>query len=164
MVLHINGRLRENNEGVRTEITSDLHEVVCKIMNLIHRQCEMKMIIKEPSSTWNLNTVVIHSLFTCYSVNTPHMLNGGSIPLLLCQKPVFLWINYVLIHQAFELCKKYWVFKVNNWIIWHIYRVSFLLSVSIHCIFECIKDIFKWIKGIYQWSKDIFKWINEISK
>ena len=41
----------------------------------------MKIIIEEPSSTGKLNKVVIHSLFTCYSVNTPHMLNGGSKPL-----------------------------------------------------------------------------------
>ena len=34
----------------------------------------MKIIIEEPSSTGKLNKVVIHSLFTCYSVNTPHML------------------------------------------------------------------------------------------
>ena len=41
----------------------------------------MKIIIKEPSSTGNLNKAVIHSLFTSYFVNTPDMLNGGSIPL-----------------------------------------------------------------------------------
>ena len=33
-----------------------------KMMNLIPRQCEMKTIIEEPSSTGNLNKVVIHSL------------------------------------------------------------------------------------------------------
>ena len=49
----------------------------------------MKTIIEEPSSTGNLNKVVIHSLFTCYFVNTPQMLNGGSIPLPFCRKPVF---------------------------------------------------------------------------
>ena len=41
----------------------------------------MKTIIEEPSSTENLNKVGIHSLFTCYFVNTSDMLNGGYIPL-----------------------------------------------------------------------------------
>ena len=50
-------------------------------MNLIPWQCEMKTIIEEPPSTGNLNKVVIHSIFTCYFVKTPHMLNGGSVPL-----------------------------------------------------------------------------------
>ena len=50
-----------------------------KKMNFIPRQCEMKIIIEEPSPTGNLNKIVIHSLFTCYFVNTPRMLNGGSI-------------------------------------------------------------------------------------
>ena len=50
----------------------------------------MKTIIEEPSSTGNSNNkVVIHALLTCYSVNTPHMLNGGSISLPFCWKPVF---------------------------------------------------------------------------
>ena len=49
----------------------------------------MKAIIGDISSTENLNKVVIHSLFTCYFVNTPHMLNGGSMPLSFCRKPVF---------------------------------------------------------------------------
>ena len=44
----------------------------------------MKTIIEEPSSTGNLNKVVIHSQLTCYFVNTPHMLNGGSVPLPFC--------------------------------------------------------------------------------
>ena len=85
----IDDRLRGDNNGVRTEMTSALHQVVWKIMNLIHWQCEMKTLIEEPSSTGNLNKVVIHSLFTCYFVNTPHMLNGGSKPLLFRRKPVF---------------------------------------------------------------------------
>ena len=59
------------------------------MMKLIPRQCEMKTIIEEPSSTGNLNKEVILSLFTCYFVNTPHMLNGGSIPLYFCWKSVF---------------------------------------------------------------------------
>ena len=59
------------------------------MMNLISRQCEIKTIIEEPSSTGNLNKVVIHSLSTCYFVNTPLMLNGGSISFPFCQKPVF---------------------------------------------------------------------------
>ena len=59
-------------------------------MNVIPRQCEMKTIIEEPSSTGNLNKVVIHSLFTCYFVNTPYMLNGGSVPLPFCQNTVFV--------------------------------------------------------------------------
>ena len=49
----------------------------------------MKTIIEEPSSTGNLNKVVIHSLSTCYFVNTPLMLNGGSISLPFCLKVVF---------------------------------------------------------------------------
>ena len=49
----------------------------------------MKTIIEEPSSTGNLNKVVIHSLFKCDFVNTPHMLNGGSIQLPFCRNPVF---------------------------------------------------------------------------
>ena len=44
----------------------------------------MKTIIEEPSSTGNLNKVVIYSLFICYFVNTPHMLNGWSVPLPFC--------------------------------------------------------------------------------
>ena len=58
--------------------------------NLIPRQYEMKTIIEEPSSTGNLNKVVIHSLFTCYFVNTSHMFKGGSIAFPFCRKPVFL--------------------------------------------------------------------------
>ena len=49
------------------------------MMNLIPRQYEMKTIIEEPSFTGN--KVVIHSLFTGYFVNTPYMLNIGSISL-----------------------------------------------------------------------------------
>ena len=49
----------------------------------------MKTIIKELSSTGNFNKKVIHSLFTCYFVNPPHMLNGGSIPLPFSRKPIF---------------------------------------------------------------------------
>ena len=82
-------RLRWANHGVRTEMTSAIHDIVCKMMNLMPRQCEMKTIIEEPSSTRNLNEVLIHSLFSCYFVNTPNMLNGGSIPLPSCRKPVF---------------------------------------------------------------------------
>ena len=59
------------------------------MMNRIPRQYEMKTIFEEPSSTENLNKVVIHCLFTCYFVNTPHMLNEGSIPLPCCRKPIF---------------------------------------------------------------------------
>ena len=58
-------------------------------MNLLPRQCEMKTIIEETSSTANLNKVVIHCLSTCYFVNTPLMLNGGSISFPFCRKPVF---------------------------------------------------------------------------
>ena len=61
------------------------------MMNPIPRQCEMKIIIEEPSSTGKLNKVNIHSLFTCYSVNTPHMLNGGSIS---CEKEGDLTQSY----------------------------------------------------------------------
>ena len=57
-------------------------------MNLIPRQCEMKTNIGEPSSTGNLNKFVIHSLFTCYFVNTPHMRNGGYVPLPFYRNPV----------------------------------------------------------------------------
>ena len=60
-----------------------------KMMNLIPRQCEMKTIIEEPSSTGNLNKMVIHSLSTCYFVNTPLMLYVGSISLPFCREPVF---------------------------------------------------------------------------
>ena len=88
--LCISMTLRGDNNGVRTEMTSALLELVRKMMNVILRQYEMKNIIDELSSTGNLNKVVIHSLFTCYFVNTPLMLNGGSIPFL---------------HPAFELCK-----------------------------------------------------------
>ena len=49
----------------------------------------MKTIIEEPSSTGNLNKVVTHSLSTCYFVNTPLVLNGGSISFPFCRKPVF---------------------------------------------------------------------------
>ena len=71
--LYADNRLQGDNNGVRTEITSALHEVVHKMMNLIPRQCEMKTIIEELSSTGNLNKLGFHSLFTCYFVNTPHM-------------------------------------------------------------------------------------------
>ena len=71
-------------------MTLALHEVDWKMMNPIPRQCEMKTIFEEPSSTGNLNKVVIHSLSTYYFVNTPLMLNGGSISFPFCQKPVFL--------------------------------------------------------------------------
>ena len=87
--LHIDDRLRGDNNRVRMEMTSALHEVTRKMMNVIPRQCEMKTIIEEPSSTGNLNQVVIHSLSTCYFENTPLMLNGGSISLPFCRKPVF---------------------------------------------------------------------------
>ena len=51
-------------------------------------QFEIKNIFKEPFSTGK--KVVIHSLFTCYFVNTPNMLNGGSISLFyFSQEPVF---------------------------------------------------------------------------
>ena len=46
--LHIDDRLRGGNNGVRTEMTWALQEVVWKMMNLIPRQCEMKIIIEEP--------------------------------------------------------------------------------------------------------------------
>ena len=50
----------------------------------------MKTTIEDPSSTGNLNETGIHSLFTCYFVNTPHMPNGGSfLPLPFCGNPVF---------------------------------------------------------------------------
>ena len=49
----------------------------------------MKTIIEEPSSTGNLNKVVIHSLFAWFFLNIPNMLNGGSISLPFCRKPVF---------------------------------------------------------------------------
>ena len=58
-------------------------------MNLIPWQCEMKTIIEEPSSTGNLNKVVIRSLSMCYFVNTPLMLNGESISFPFCLKPIF---------------------------------------------------------------------------
>ena len=87
--LHIDGRLRGDNNGFRTEMTSALHEVIWKMMNLIPRQCERKTIIGEPSSTGNLNKVVIHSLSTRYFVNTPLILNGGSISFPFCRKPIF---------------------------------------------------------------------------
>ena len=54
-VLEIDDRLQGDNNGFRTEMTSALHEVVWKMMNLIPQQCEMKTIIEEPSSTGNLN-------------------------------------------------------------------------------------------------------------
>ena len=50
----------------------------------------MKTIIKRPSSTGNSNKVVIHSLFTCHFVNTPHKLNGGYMPLLFVGNPYFV--------------------------------------------------------------------------
>ena len=59
------------------------------MMNVVPRQCEMKTIIEEPSSTENVSKVVIHSLFTCYFVNTPRMLNGGSIPFPVSRKSAF---------------------------------------------------------------------------
>ena len=59
------------------------------MMNPIPRQYELKTIIEEPSFTGNLNKVVIHSLFTCYFVNTSHMLNIGSVLLSFSRKPVF---------------------------------------------------------------------------
>ena len=89
-VLYTDDRLGGDNNGVRTEMTSALHEVVWKMMNLITRQCEMKTTIEEPSSTGNLNKVVFHTLFTCYFVNTPHILNGGSLPLPFCGNPYFV--------------------------------------------------------------------------
>ena len=49
----------------------------------------MKTINEEPSSTGNLNKVAIHSLFTCYFVNTPHMIYGGSAPLPFCWNHAF---------------------------------------------------------------------------
>ena len=58
-------------------------------MNLIPRQCGMKTIIDDPSSTGNLNKIVIHSLFKCNFVNTHHMLNDGSVPLPFCRNPLF---------------------------------------------------------------------------
>ena len=80
------------------------------MMNPIPRQYELKTIIEEPSSTENLSKVVIHSLFTCYFVNTPHLLNGGSILIVFLSETRNLLINYVFIHPAFELCKKNGVF------------------------------------------------------
>ena len=53
--------------------------------NLLPRQYAMKTIIEESSSMGNLNKVVIHSLHVhMLFVNTPHMLNYGSIPLPFC--------------------------------------------------------------------------------
>ena len=49
----------------------------------------MKTIIEEPSSKGNLNKVVIHSLSTCYFVNTPLKLKSGSISFPFCRKAVF---------------------------------------------------------------------------
>ena len=75
----------------------------------------MKTIIEEPSSTGNLNKVVIHSLFTCYFVNTPHMLRGGSIPLPFCRNPYF--VNKLPLHTPMIritlLCKNNRMFLVN---------------------------------------------------
>ena len=67
----------------------------------------MKIIIEEPSPTGNLNKIVIHSLFTCYFVNTPRMLNGGSIlyTIIFFSETRILCINYVFMHPAFEICK-----------------------------------------------------------
>ena len=51
----------------------------------------MKTSIEEPSYTGNLNKVFIRFLFTCYFVNTPHMLNDGSILLPFYRNPVFFF-------------------------------------------------------------------------
>ena len=59
------------------------------MMSPIPRQCEMKTNFEEPFSTGNFNTVVIHSLFICYFLNTPNILNGGSISLPFYRKLVF---------------------------------------------------------------------------
>ena len=84
-------------------------------MNLIPRLCEKKIIIEEPSSTENLNKVVIHSLSMCYFVNTPLMLNGGSISLPFCRKLVFCKLitplytmdsNHVRNNESFNLTNK----------------------------------------------------------
>ena len=50
----------------------------------------MKTIIEKPSSTGNLNKVVIHSLFTCYFVNTPTCLLVGLYHCLFVGTPYFV--------------------------------------------------------------------------
>ena len=112
--LHIDDRLRRDNNWVRTEMTSALHEVIWKMINPLHRQCEMKTIIEEPSSTGNLNKVVIHSLSTCYFVNTPLMLNDGSISLQFCRKPVFCELITPLYPQDSNNVRKIECFKLTN--------------------------------------------------
>ena len=84
------------------------------MMNLIPRQCEMKTIIEEPSSTGNLNNVVIYSLSTCYIVNTPLVLYGGSIPLPFCRKPVFCEFITPLYTQDSNYVRKIECFKLTN--------------------------------------------------
>ena len=50
----------------------------------------MKIIIEEPSSIGKLNKVVIHSLFTCYSVNTPTCLTVGLYHCRFDENPYFV--------------------------------------------------------------------------
>ena len=84
------------------------------MMNLIPRQCEMKTLIGEPSSSGNLNQVVIHSLYTCYFVNTPLMLNCGSISFPFCRKPVFYEYITPLYTQDSNYVRKIECFKLTH--------------------------------------------------
>ena len=66
----------------------------------------MRTIIEEPSSTGKSNKEVIHSLFTCNFVYTPHMLNGGSRPLPCCRKPVLCELIMSLYTQDSNYVRK----------------------------------------------------------
>ena len=84
------------------------------MMNLIPQQCEMKKLIEEPSSTGNLNKVVIHCLSTCYFVNTSLMLNDGSISFPFCRKRVFREYITPLYTQDSNYVRKIECFKSTH--------------------------------------------------
>ena len=74
----------------------------------------MKTMIEEPSSTGNLNKEVIHCLSTCYFVNTPFMLNGGSISFPFCRKPLFCECITPLYTQDSNYVRKIECFKSTH--------------------------------------------------
>ena len=106
-------QIARDNNGVRTEMTSAWDKNFCKMMNLIPRQCEMKTIIEEPASTGKLHKEVIRSLFTCYFVNTPLLLGGGSRPVPFCRKPVLCELIMSLYTKDSNYVRKIGSFKLT---------------------------------------------------
>ena len=126
--LNIDGRLRGDKNGHTTEKKSGLRDIVSKKYCILPLQYDFRRIHKKKLFKGRIH---VFSVVMLFCELTPDAFRWFYTISLLSETRI-LFINDVLKLSALELYKKTWMFLVIYWIVWHIYCVSFRLSVGIY--------------------------------